>query len=368
MRVSSVTPFLIPGAARPDAWCAQKPWLFVRVETDEGTVGWGEVYTLTGRESAQVALVHALAARVVGKPIANIREFIDDTYRGFGEQRIGIDVYAAASGIELALWDALGRSLNTPVHALLGGACSDRVPAYANLFSERPLSLDALTDKARSYVDAGFQTLKFYPFWHVETDGDGVRRVEALRNAIGPDIGLAIDLSRHLSPHRARNICGRLDPFDLAWVEDPIDASNVAALRDLSNQITQPLMVGETRAGVGDFVTLLQSRAVAMINPDIAVCGGMLVMRDIAALATANEITFSLHNYNSMTIGLAASIHCAAGVPRVGPVEFFPELADAIDAVCPDRPHPVDGWFEMPTDPGWGVTFDEAKMSEFRVG
>lgn len=367
MTIASVTPYLVPGDNKPDGWCARKPWLFVRVETRDGVVGWGEVYTLTHREPSQVALVNALGERLVGTDGTRIKAFVHDVFNDFGEQRIGIDGFAAASGIELALWDALGKTLDVPVYKLLGGACRDTVSLYANLFSERPVSVDTLVAKAVEQVDVGFQALKFYPFRDVADDAEGIARVASVREAVGPDVALAIDLSRRKTPDQARALCHRLEPFDLAWVEDPFPPSNASAYRQLRNQARQPLMTGETLASKAAFLDLVERRASGNINPDICACGGLLELREIGAMVEPHLMTVSAHNYNSMTVGLSASTHAAAGMPNAGLCEYFPELAGDMDHVCQGRLIPESGEIAVPDTPGFGLTFDDAGMTAYRI-
>lgn len=367
LTIASVTPYLFPGDDHPDRWCARKPWLFVRVELTSGVVGWGEVYTLTHREPAQVALVQALGTRLIGTDASKIKAFVHDVFAGFGEQRIGIDGFSAASGIELAMWDALAKSLDVPVYQLIGGSCRDDVELYANLFSERPGSIPALVAKAVEQVDAGFRALKFYPFRDVETEDEGVARVAEVREAVGPDVALAIDLSRRMTPDQARAICHRLEPFHLAWVEDPFAPTNIAAYRQLRDQVRQPLMTGETLASKAAFVDLFAQRATGNVNPDICACGGLLELREIGAMAEPHFVTVSAHNYNSMTVGLSSSVHAAAGMPNAGLCEYFPELACDLDDVCTGRLVPKDGRLALPTAAGFGLSFDDAKMEAFRV-
>lgn len=365
--ITKIESFFVPGDERPGAWCRRKAYVFVRVETSAGVVGWGEGHTLNFRDRALPVLVSGLAEQIIGSNAASMRSVAHRAFHGFGEQRAGIDVYSAAAAIELALWDAHGKALGRPVYELLGGAVQTELKVYANIFSNHPRSDGELADKALEYVDAGYGAIKFYPFRGGETLQQGVDKVRAVRNAVGPDVALAVDLWRHATPDRARDLCAALEPFDLAWVEDPFASINAQSLRTLREQVRQPLMVGETLARRWEFRELFERHAVSLINPD-GCATGLVELREIAAMAEPYFVTVSPHNYNSMALGMSIMAHAAAGVANLGLCEYFPEVAADLDDLCAGRLVPESGTLALPTAPGLGVTFDDEAMAPYRVG
>lgn len=367
MKITDISTFLFPGDARPDSWCSRIPYVFVRVATSSGVTGWGEGYTFSFRENSLVALIEALGDRLIGHDVFNIKALTHLAFNGFGEQQAGIDVFAAASAIEIALWDIVGKSLGVPVHKLLGGACHDSLEVYANIWTKRPHTRDELAAKAVEQVESGFGTVKLYPFRLGENLSEGVEKVRRVREAVGPDIGIAVDLWRFATPDAAREICRRLEPLDIAWIEDPFAPTCAETLRSFRDRIQQPLMAGETLAPRSAFRDVLERQAVGLVNPDVCACGGILEMRDIAAMADLRHIAISPHNYNSMTIGLAATVHAACGIPNLHMCEYFPEMASDLDDICNGRPIPADGRISLPEAPGHGILFDDASMEPYRV-
>lgn len=365
-RIARVESFLIPADERPEAWCRRKAHVFVRVETFDGVVGWGEGHSLLFREHALPPLIAVLAEQLIGKEVASMRALAHTSFHGMGEQPGGMDLYGAAAAIELALWDAYGKALGRPVFELLGGALHSSLPLYANIFSNHERSTSELADKAAEQVEAGFKAVKFYPFRSGETLQQGVEKTRALRDAVGPDVLLAVDLWRQPQPDEAREICLALEPLNLAWVEDPFAPINARALRSLREQVRQPLMMGETLARRWQFREVIEIGAVGLINPDIAATG-LIEMREIAAMAEPYQVTVSPHNYNSMALGTAAAAHAAAGIANLGLSEYFPELAVDLDHLCTDRMTPVDGHLPLPDGPGWGVGFDDKAMEPYKI-
>jgi galactonate dehydratase len=367
MLIRSVRIFHVPGEPRPDAWCPRKPHVLVRIELQSGVFGWGEAYTLRNREGSLIALLQAMAGHLTGRHVSDIKAFTHWALNGFGEHRAGIDVFCASSGLEIAMWDAVGRSHDTPVYRLMGGTCHDKLDAYANIWSFAPRTGAELARKAIECAEQGFSAIKFYPFPAGSTVSQGIETVQQVREAVGPDMRLAIDLWRHATYARAEEICRRLEPYDIFWVEDAVPPVNPKVLRRLRDRIRQPLLTGETLATKQQFLPLLEHQAVGIINPDVCACGGMLELREIAALADVHQILVSPHNFNSMATGLAATMHVAAGIPNLLLCEFFPEMAADLDDFCDWRPVPENGFLTLSDRPGLGIDYDPKRLEAFEV-
>ncbi|NEP18853.1 MAG: mandelate racemase/muconate lactonizing enzyme family protein [Leptolyngbya sp. SIO4C1] len=365
-RIASITPHLIPADARPHPWWSHKAYILVRVETSDGIVGWGECHNLSYREKAIVAIVDAIAPTLIGRASGDIRGLFERAYNSFGQQRPGLDVYCAFAGIEIALWDILGKRLDVPVYQLLGGSLRDSVPVYANIYSPHPQTAEDFAAMAAHQVAGGHRAIKLYPFDADTSIADGVKRLSAVREAVGPDIGLAVDLWRHASPYRAIELARAMEPFDLLWIEDPFAPTDPKTVRYVRDTIRQPLLTGETLPSRREFNGLFEERAVDIINPDICL-SGILELQAIASMAEAAHVSVSPHNSNSMAIGTAAAIHASLGLSNLEPVEYFPLFETALDDLCQGRPQIVNGQLPRPEARGLGVEVSDAAARQYRV-
>lgn len=365
-KIASIVPYVIPADPDPHPWWSRKPYVLVRVETSDGLVGWGECHHLNFREDALTALIHAVTPTLIGRAPQDIRSLLHDAFFAFGQQRPSLDVYSAFAGIELALWDIHGKRLDTPVYGLLGGALRDTVDVYANIYSPHPQTVQAYVEMAVRQVEAGHRAIKIYPF-HADTPiREGVAVLAAVRDAVGPDIDLAVDLWRHADPDRALALARAMEPFDLIWIEDPFAPTDAETLRYVRDSIQQPLLTGETFATRRDFTTIFSRRSVDIVNPDICQ-SGLLELQAIAAMAEPFSIKLSPHNSNSMALGTAAAVHAALGIVNLGLIEYFPLFATALDDMCEGRLIVDNGSIAKPTAPGLGITFDERFIQRYRV-
>lgn len=365
-KIRSIDPYIIPADPNPHPWWVHKPYVLVRVETSDGVVGWGECHHLNFREDALVKLVHAVAPTLVGRPAHDIRTLPHDAFFSFGQHGPGLEVYSVFAGIELALWDALGKRFGAPVYDLIGGALYDRVDLYANIYSPHSQTPEAYAQMAAQQVEAGHRAIKLYPFNAETPISDGVRVLAAVRDAVGPDVGLAVDLWRHADPDRTLALARATERFDLMWIEDPFAPTDVETLRYVRDCMSQPLLTGETLATRRDFSAMVSKRAVDIINPDICQ-SGLLEMQAIAAMADPFFVRVSPHNSNSMALGTAAAVHASLGITNLGLIEYFPLFETALDDLCEGRLTPSDGSIAKPTAPGLGITFDEDAMQGYRV-
>jgi galactonate dehydratase len=370
-RVARVEAFLVDGGAA-------KRWVWVRLETGDGVAGWGECYTAPGREPAIRALAEELGRSLVGGEAGAIRHFVAAAHRDFATKRWSLEVSCAVSGIEQALWDVLGKTLGRPVHALLGGPCRARFRAYANGWAYGAAGdtddVDAAVGRARELVAAGWTALKLDPFhgpWRAYVDRDEVRAavgvVAAVREAVGAGVDLLVEGHRRLAPASARLLARELEPLEPFWLEEPVECRSPDALRDVAAATTIPIVAGETLYSRAEFLPLLERRAVAIVNPDVCSCGGILELTQIAALADAHLVAVAPHNYNSTALGLAATLHAAAAMPNFLIAEYFVDLAGRSRELVACPPEPAGGYLELPTAPGLGVEVDEAAVRSRRA-
>jgi galactonate dehydratase len=365
-RVHGVETFLVDGGPA-------KSWVWVRLQSTDGVVGWGECYTAPGREPAIRALAGELGRSLAGREVGAIRHFTSLAYRDFATKRGSLELSCAVSGLEQAMWDVLGKTLGRPVHALLGGPCRERFRVYANGWSYGAsgdtADLAAAVARAQELVAAGWSALKFDPFqgpWRPYVGRDEVRAavecVAAVREAVGPGVDLLVEVHRRLAPPAARRLARELEPLDPFWLEEPVDCRNVEALRDVAAHTTIPIVTGETLYSRAEFLPVLERRAAGIVNPDVASCGGILELTQIAAMADAHLVAVAPHNYNSTALGLAATIHAAAVMPNFLITEYFVNYAERSRELVDLPLEPVDGYVDLPTAPGLGIEVDEAAV------
>jgi galactonate dehydratase len=372
MKITDIKTFFVDPGVTVDLGDT-KNWLLIRIETDEGILGWGECHTLLDRERSIAAYVDHIRNYLIGRNPINIKHFTTVMYEDYVDKQRSMDYFSAISGIELALWDIVGKWLNTPVYNLLGGSCRDKIKVYANGWWEDSRTPEEFANKATEVVESGFKALKFYPF-----DGLGLKetytrkqqlqlaieRVRAVREAVGPDVDLMIDVYRILSPLNAIRAAQMLEKFEPFWYEEPIASDSIDDLADVRRNINIPIVTGETLYTKSDFRQVFEKRAADIINPDVC-CSGILELKEIAAMAEPYEVTVSPHNYNSNTIGLAASLHVSACIPNFLILEYFVHFKVRSDEISVGPFNVEDGYISLPEGPGLGVEINEEALSRY---
>ena len=367
MKVTAVKPYLVapPGV---------KPVCFVKVETDEGLYGWGESYTVSAHERALVALLEDLAPFLIGRDPLHIRQFTQAVYRDVAIKRGGIDLYCALSGLEIALWDLVGKHFDTPVYNLLGGPCRGHVRCYGHLVG----SGDGLTGpaglarRAVNTLKLGYSAIKFDPFpgpWQTWVERDveraAIENVAAVREAVGPQVDILIEVHRRLAVRHAVHVGRAIEQYDPFWFEEPTPAENLDATAEVRAKINVPVVVGEALYTKHDFREVFDKRAADIINPDICNVGGILEMKEVGAMAEAYAVAVAPHGNNSTTIGLAASLQVAAVMPNFLIFEHFAGWDKFSKELSPNPIFQEGGYLPLPTTPGIGLDLDEAALAKY---
>ncbi len=365
MQVTAITPFLVdPGVG--------KNWLLVKVDTDVGISGWGECYTQADRDQSIVAHVQQLGRYLVGRDPFQIKHFTYMAYHDFAGKRGAMDVYSAISGLELALWDIVGKHLGQPVYNLLGGPCRDRIRVYANGWYGGAKSPDDYAAKAVETVARGFTALKFDPFpgpWrtHIsrQAEARAVSVVQAVREAVGAEIDLLIEVHRRLAPIHAVRVAREMAKFQPFWYEEPVSARNMEMLAACRRDIALPIVTGEELYTKTEFRQVFEQQAADIINPDVCNCGGLLELKEIAAMAEPYGVIVSPHNYNSTTIALAATLQVSACIPNFLITEYFVNF-DARGREVSLNPFQVEnGYIALPQGPGLGLELREEVLGRY---
>lgn len=350
MKIVSVTPYLVDR------------YLLVRVQTDEGIVGTGEA-GLWAHHRVVHAAIEDLAEYFIGQDPTRIDHHYGAVTRNahFG----GPVLHAALSGIDIALWDLLGKALDRPVHQLFGGKCRDRVRVFAAISGE---TVDAHVESARRAVDGGYTSLRSMPFlprWELQPPtqyiGSAAEIVAAIRDAVGFGIDLGVELHRNFGPDEAVLLAREIAPLRILYYEDPVAPESLAALRYVADRTDLPIAAGERCCTLYQFKELLDAVPVAMIRPDLSLAGGFTQCRKIAALAEAQFVNVFPHLMGSQ-VNLAAFVQFGAAIPNYVLMEG---QATALDEIV-DRPLAVEsGYVTVPDRPGIGVELREEMLARY---
>ncbi len=342
-----------------------KNLLFVRIETSDGTHGWGEAYVGVKKEKIVEKYINAMAPYLKGRSPFTIRHMAQIMFDDFAIRRTSVDFLCAWSAVEIALWDIVGKIAGQPVYNLLGGPSREKVRIYANGWWYGVTNIDETVEKALQVKAMGYTALKWDPFpgpWRTHItraeEDYAVDNVRAMRAALGPDMDLLIDAHRRVAPHHAIRVARRLEEFDIWCYEEPCLSDNLDLVAEVRRAIRQPVVTGETLYTKEQFAQVFEKRAADILNPDICAVGGILQMLDIAAMAHPHAVAISPHNYNSPIIGLAATVHLAALIPNFVIAECFINLSEACAEIAAPGLTIEGGWVDLPKGPGLGVDLD----------
>jgi len=348
--------------------------LIVRVRTDEGITGYGEVhlgygYTRWACYAAKTIVEKELAPIVIGGDATRPELLWEQMYNDprsdlalrYGHScprlgRRGLTV-CAMSGIEMAVWDVFARSLGVPIHKLLGGGYRDRLPAYASGGHAPP---EHAAEEAISYLEKGFRAIKMRVggMDAPEIPRRSVERVRIVREAIGPEVMLMIDAHGSLNVRQAIRLAREVEEFDIAWFEEPVSSDNWRGMAQVRLSTVIPIATGENDFTQFDFRDIIRMGAADILQPDLAVCGGFTSARRIAALAQAEGLQCVPHVWGSAIL-FVASLHLAAAIPNCPIFEFRQdECALFNDLISEPLTIDEEGYVSVPQGPGLGVEFD----------
>ena len=335
-------------------------WVFLKMHTDAGLVGWGEPI-VEGWSRTTAMAVEEMGRYLLGKDPRRIEHHWQALYRG-AFYRGGPVLCSALSGIEQAMWDILGKSLDAPVHQLLGGAVRDRIKVYAHVGGA---DLDAYATSGRSRVEQGFTAIKTCPFAAVRfVDSPAavdraVERLAALREAVGDEIDIGLDFHGRVSPPMAVRLARAFEPYRPMFIEEPCLPENVDAMATIARSTAIPVATGERLFTTWGFREVLEKQAAAILQPDVSHAGGILATRKIAAMAEAYYVHIAPHCPLG-PISLAAGLQVDACTPN-----FLCQEQVSLGEGYITEPFVVaDGHVAVPTGPGLGIEIDEQAVAD----
>jgi galactonate dehydratase len=364
--------------------------VLVQLLTDQGVTGVGDAAVAygTGAASAAAMIKELVQQFVVGKNPFAIESIWSDMYdHTFWAKGGGTIIFAGISAIEQALWDIKGKCLGVPVYEMLGGKMRDNVRVYANGWSFRCVKPEDYAREAERVVKDGYTALKLYPLAVPKGDAEGhvehvslrtidaaheqraLASVKAVRDSIGPKVDLMLDMSAELTTDAIIRLGRKFEEWNIAFFEEPVDPSDVEALKKVSEHVNIPIATGErlyTRYG---FRRVMEAHAADILQPDIGNTGGIMETKKIAAMAETYSMRIQPHNCSS-AVCTAASLQLDATIANFYIQELYPYRKPEHFAIVDHAPELdiKDSYMPIPNRPGLGVELVEDRVRPFLWG
>lgn len=353
-------------------WMAPVGDIVVEIETDAGITGVGVGNWGTGAIATVVE--ETLSKIVIGEDPTHRERLWEQMYRAtlpFGRKGVAV---MAISAVDQALWDIAGKDAGKPVYELLGGPTTEEIPAYAS--NLHPVDMEKLEREAIQYAEEGFDAMKLRFLHGPEAGRSGMKKneeiVETVRNAVGDELEIAADAYMGWSVRYAKKMVDRLEPYDLAWVEEPVIADNIDGYMQVREAAPMPISGGEhefTRWGHKD---LLEAEAIDILQPDVGRVGGITELMKVADMAEVRDVPVIPH------AGTNPTLHAIAAHTNMPMAEYFPtpewfeeqqEEKDSTyaDAIFENPPSPEDGAIPIPDDPGISTQLNREALEHFSV-
>ena len=353
MKIVRIKPFLVGKC------------LLVRVYTDKGIIGTGEA-GLWAHHRWVYEAIQDLADYYVGKDPRRMEHHFQVVSRS--THFMGSVLSAAMSAMDVAMWDILARSVDMPIHQLLGGKVRDKVKVFANVSGQ---TLDERAKNAARQVERGFlslRTLPFFPGWAAQTPTkmikDAVDIARVIREAVGDEIDLGLEIHRNMMPDEAILLAQQLAPYRVLYYEDPLAPESIEALQYVASHVDLPIATGERFYNLYQFRDLINSKTVSWIRPDLSLAGGYTQVRKIAGMAEASFVSVFPHLMGS-PVNTAAFVQFDAATSNyVLHEENHVEDYDLNEIIDPPLVY-EDGYILVPDGPGIGVEVREDRLGRF---
>lgn len=377
-RIKSVTCHVVAApVARP--FTSSRGWLYktrgsciVEIETTDGIIGWGECY---GPSQVSRAYIDTqLAPRVIGRDPFDVEVIWEDLYNRIKDYGGKGMVTSAMSGIDIALWDIVGKTCGKPIHKLIGGAFRTQVTAYATglYFIDMDRLVEEAVEEAQAFASEGFKAIKMkIGLGDPRLD---IARVEAVRKAVGDDMRLMVDANHCFTVPQAIRIGRELERLNVEWFEEPISPEDLDGYVEVTRALDMAVAGGENEFTRWGFRDIVVRKAMDIVQPDVCAAGGITECKKIATLASAHGVECVPHAWGS-AIGLAATLHFLAALPDQPPsLRPMPPLLEFEQCENPFRDHlatvPIvqkEGVVDIPQGAGLGIDIERTVLERYRL-
>jgi D-galactarolactone cycloisomerase len=350
-----------------DGWVTERCALIVEIFTDDGIVGIGE--TCNDPPEASEEIIQRICKPIlIGADPFNIELLWQTLYNKIAHDGRRAASVASISGIDIALWDIMGKAFKVPVHKLIGGCCRDKIPAYASHIYIKPKQ--NVAKEAEGFARNGFKAIKVKVGTGLRKDKE---RVDAIRGAVGDEIKIMIDANCSLTASSAIKLGRELEKYDIEWFEEPLPPDDTDGYLEVKRGIDIPIAAGESEFNRYRFKEIISRRAIDIVQPDVCIAAGISECKNIARMANAWNIKCIPHCWNA-AVGVAASLHFIASIPEF-PATLYPA---PIFFEYETSPNPLrqklvqenvmeleNGFIRVPQEPGLGITINREILEKF---
>lgn len=373
MRLKDLEIFTV---APPSPGWGGRYWIFTKLTTDDGITGYGECYASSvGPKAMEAVITDVFNRHMAGENPENIELMFRRAYSSGFTQRPDLTVMGAFSGLEIACWDIIGKALNRPVHALLGGKINERLRSYTYLYPEPGketgefwVNADMTAEAAARFVDMGFTAVKFDPAGpytirggHDPSQSDISRSAQfckRIREAVGDRADLLFGTHGQFNVAGAVRLAQAIEPYGPLWYEEPIPPDNLLDFAEVQRAVRIPVATGERFATKAEFATVLRTGGARILQPALGRAGGILECKKIAAIAEVFTAQMAPHLYAG-PVEWAANIQLGASIPNLLMVETIETGGAFHQKLIRNSITWEDGYVIVPDAPGLGIEFDE---------
>ncbi|MBA31746.1 MAG: galactonate dehydratase [Chloroflexi bacterium] len=340
-------------------------WLLIKIYCEDGTVGIGEG-GVHGWQKPTKTMIEVMSEYLIGKNPDFIEHHYQWLYRS--SHFMGSIVQGALSAIDIALWDIKGKRLSVPIYELMGGKTRDKVRCYMHVGGA---TKDELVESAIQAAKEGFTAVRFTPYnpttFHLhksytEWADDAVERVGAVRDAVGKQVDICVEIHRQMNPAESISLGKRLEQFNPFFYEDPMLPDSPAIMGDIAKQCNIPIATGERFTTIFEYQQLLEAKAAAYVRPDLCLCGGLSGSKKVAAMAEAHHVKVIPHNPLS-PISTATCIQLDACIPNFGLQEYTGESEPPKSELLKSPLELKDGYLTVPDGVGLGIEINEKSLT-----
>ncbi len=340
-------------------------WLLIKIYCEDGTVGFGEG-GVHGWQRPTKTMVETMSDYLIGKDPSTIEHHYQWLYRS--SHFMGSVVQGALSAIDIALWDIKGKQFQTPIYDLLGGKTRDRVRCYMHVNGN---TIDDLVSDSLEKVSQGFTAVRFTPFSpnyylhksYSEWADEAVKRVGAVKDAVGNSIDICVEIHRQMSPSESIALGKRLEQFNPFFYEDPMLPDSPAVMGNLQQNCNIPIATGERFTTIYEYQQLLENNGCSYVRPDLCLCGGISGSKKVASMAEAQHIKVIPHNPLS-PISTAACVQLDACIPNFALQEYTGESEPPKSDLLKNPLKLIEGYLIVPEGPGLGVIINDEALNQ----